>query len=43
MTPWKNIAIWQKMAALFFMSRCVFDDAGNVIETHKAQGQFKEW
>jgi hypothetical protein len=22
---------------------CVYDDAGNVIETHKHKGMFKEW
>jgi hypothetical protein len=22
---------------------CVYDDAGNVIETHKHKGDFKEW
>jgi len=35
-----NVTSWQ---VDYYPSMCVYDDAGNVIETHEHKGQFKEW
>ena len=32
-----------RFAGNSYLSDCVWDEAGNMIETHKHKGDFKEW